>query len=71
MLASIMSVPETSIYKNYCFVLGHNNVWFARQFTDIDPITIPSAEKFMSYKNLRPGILGSYMRHTVAALFSS
>ncbi len=66
-----MSVPETSINKNHRFVFGQNNVWFARQFADIDPITIPPAEKLMSYKNLRLGILGPNMRHTAAALFLS
>ena len=66
-----MSVPETSINKNHRFVFGQNNVWFARQFADIDPITIPPTEKFVSYKNLRLGILGPNMRHTATSLFLS
>lgn len=41
------------------------------QFADIDPITIPPAEKFVSYKNLRLGILGPNMRHTATSLFLS
>ena len=51
--AAIMSVPETSVHKNYLPVFRQNNIWTPRQISPMESESEPSPMQFPAHDQLR------------------
>ena len=68
MLASLMSMPETTVHEDDSSVLGKNNIRRARKSAVVYPITKTLSPKSMTQLHLRLRIGGVDLRHTVMPL---
>lgn len=68
-LATIMSVPETSVDKNDSLVLWQNNIRCARQFSDLNTEPQTTGEKMLPHNHLRFRIFPLDSRHIPSPLF--
>jgi len=64
-----MSVPKASVNEYDSIVPRQNDVRFARQILSMKPEAKPMREQEASHQNFGFGVLASYVRHTLAALF--
>lgn len=67
-LAVLVPMPKTTVYKDYRTILTQHNIWMTRQTRVVQPIAKPSAEQVLPHQNLRLGTLTSYRCHTTMAL---
>ena len=67
--ASRMSMPKASIYKDYGFILGQNDVWLARKPGDVLSVTETLCKQIFAYKLFRFGILSPNTGHIIASSF--
>ena len=67
-LATLMSMPETTVDKHNCLVSLKHYVGRTGQFSIVDTIAQSSGEKILPNNHLRFGILSLYSRHATASL---
>ena len=70
-LASVMTMPETSIDENACCIFSHDEVRMAWQTGIVEPIPESMGKKIASYNQLWLGVLGANRRHISMTLRGS
>ncbi len=66
---AVMSVPKTSVYKNYSIPLWEHQIRSSLQTSIIDPVSETCRVKVSSNKKLRLGILAPDAGHHLASCF--
>ena len=62
-----MSMPETTVNEDDCFVFWQNNIRFARQFFVIQSVSKTICEKEFPNQKLWLGVLAFDLAHVVAS----
>ena len=61
--SAIMPVPVTPVNENGYFLLGKDNIGFARQCFIIDPVPVSHCKEAAAYHHLNAGILALDVGH--------
>ncbi|SFU82766.1 hypothetical protein SAMN04487941_2704 [Pontibacter akesuensis] len=64
-----MTMPEASMYKNYCAVLWEHDIRFANKLLVMDSVPEASFEEFFSQQNFWLSVLAFDSGHIIAPNF--
>src|ERR1035438_4258344 len=62
-------MPETTVDKDHCFMLGKDYVWFAEEVFAVQPEAVSHRVQQRPDANFWFGVLASYRRHVATSLF--